>query len=284
MKNSNILLFTILLLFFIPKAYSQNNINVMTFNIRYDNPKDGVNQWQFRKENLASMLPFYDIEICGMQEVLFNQIEDLKKLLPNYEYVGVGRTDGKKEGEFSPIFYNKEKLTVLKSSTFWLSPTPQIPGKAWDAMLPRIVTWAKFKSNKNIKKPFYVFNTHFDHMGQIARRESAKLILEKIEEIAGDQFAILTGDFNATPTEEPAQIIHAALIDSRKISLTPPFGPQKSSFNGFESKEIEGRLIDYIFLYNNKAKVFKHATLSNTWGGLFPSDHDAIFIKLDLKN
>lgn len=282
MKKSNILLFALLLMSFVPKAYSQSNINVMTFNIRYDNPKDGVNQWQFRKENLASMLPFYDIEICGMQEVLFNQIEDLKKLLPNYDYVGVGRTDGKIEGEFSPIFYNKEKLTVLESNTFWLSPTPQIPGKAWDAMLPRIVTYAKFKS-KNTKKPFYVFNTHFDHIGQVARRESAKLLLQKIKEIAGDQFAILTGDFNATPAEEPAQIINASLIDTRKVAMTSPFGPQKSSFNGFESKEIDGRLIDYIFLNSNKAKVLKHATLSNTWGGLFPSDHHAIFVNLDLE-
>ncbi len=284
MKKSNILLLALLLLNFIPKGHSQSSINVMTFNIRYDNPKDGVNQWQFRRENLAGMLPFYDIEICGMQEVLFNQIEDLKRLLPNFEYVGVGRTDGKKEGEFSPIFYNKEKLTVLESNTFWLSPTPEIPGKAWDAMLPRIVTWAKFKSSKNSKKPFYVFNTHFDHMGQVARRESAKLILEKIKEIAGSQFAILTGDFNAKPADEPAQIISAALIDSRQVSMTPPFGPQNSTFNGFESKEIDGRLIDYIFLNSNKAKVLKHATLSNTWGGLFPSDHHAVFINLDLKN
>ncbi|MES2795822.1 MAG: endonuclease/exonuclease/phosphatase family protein [Bacteroidota bacterium] len=283
MKKNLKFLAIALLVIFVDESFSQGKINVMSFNIRYDNPKDGADQWQFRKKNLASMLPFYDVEICGMQEVLFNQAEDLKSLLPDYNYVGVGRTDGKKDGEFSPIFYDTKKLTLLESQTFWLSPTPEIPGKAWDAMLPRIVTWAKFKykdSSKG-KKPFYFFNTHFDHMGQEARRESAKLLLSKVKEIAGNQPAVITGDFNATPTDEPTIILNAGLIDTKKVSKNPHFGPDDSTFNGFEAKEIPGRLIDFIFLNNNKIKVIKHATLSNTWAGKFPSDHHAVMVRLD---
>ncbi len=254
----------------------------MTFNIRYDNPKDSANNWKFRKENMASMLPFYDIDFCGMQEVLLNQAEDIATLLPNYAYVGVGRTDGKKEGEFSPIFYNTAKYKLIETKTLWLSPTPEIPSKGWDAALPRIVTWAKFipKSKKKTGKSFYVFNTHFDHLGKIARKESADLLLEKINKIAGNQIVVLTGDFNATPLEEPTQILNKGLIDTRNVSKLPHFGPNDSSFNGFETKEIEGRLIDYIFVNTSKIKVMKHATLSNTWAGRFASDHHAVMAVL----
>lgn len=283
MKKKITIITILVLLLNLNQSFSQGKINLMTFNIRYDNPKDNTDNWKFRKENLASMLPFYDIEICGMQEVLFAQAEDLKTFLPDFTYVGVGRTDGKTAGEFSPIFYDTKKIVLLETQTFWLSPTPEIPGKAWDAQLPRIVTWAKFKykDKDKGKKPFYVFNTHFDHMGQEARRESAKLLLAKVKEIAGNQPAVITGDFNATPTDEPTIILNSGLIDTKKVSKNPHFGPDDSTFNGFEAKEIPGRLIDFIFLNNNKIKVIKHATLSNTWAGKFPSDHHAVMVRLD---
>jgi endonuclease/exonuclease/phosphatase family metal-dependent hydrolase len=275
---------TLIFLYFIKinLALAQIKFNVMSFNIRYDNPADGDDQWKFRKENLASMLPFYDIEICGMQEVLYNQAEDIKNLLPNYTYVGKGRTDGKKAGEFSPIFYDASKITLLETETFWLSPTPNIPGKAWDANLPRIVTWAKmkFKDSKKGSKPFYFFNTHFDHQGQVARAESAKLLLKKVKEIAGNQVAIITGDFNATPTDEPVQLIKDQLLDTRRLSKSPHFGPENSTFNGFDTKEVDGRLIDYIFSNSYQLKVYKHATLSNTWAGQFASDHHAVMAQI----
>ncbi len=273
----------LIILIKIQVVFSQGKINVMTFNIRYDNPKDADDQWKFRKENLASMLPFYDIEICGMQEVLYAQAEDLKTLLPEFSYVGKGRTDGKKEGEFSPIFYDASKITVLESETFWLSPTPKVPAKAWDAMLPRIVTWAKmkYKDTKKGNKPFYFFNTHFDHLGVQARAESAKLLLKKVKEIAGNNVAIITGDFNATPLEEPIQILKDQLIDARRLSKSPHFGPENSTFNGFDTKEVDGRLIDFIFTNSYKIKVLKHATLSNTWGGHFASDHHAVMARID---
>ncbi|PWK29263.1 endonuclease/exonuclease/phosphatase family metal-dependent hydrolase [Arcicella aurantiaca] len=270
---------SILLLSTVFGSFAQQKTNVMTFNIRMETVQDGENQWSKRKENLASMLEFYEADICGMQEVLVGQIRDLTKLLPTYTYIGVGRDDAKEGGEFSPIFYKKEKYTVLESNTFWLSQTPEKPSKSWDAALNRIVTYAKLKDNKT-KKVFYVFNTHFDHIGQVARRESAKMLVAKIKAIAPKTPVILTGDFNSTPTEEPTVIINEGLIDAQKVSKQPHFGPA-STFNGFESKEIAGKLIDYIFLNTDNIKVLKHATLSNTWGGRFASDHHAVLAQLE---
>lgn len=259
-------------------------LNVMTFNIRYANPKDSSNYWDFRKENLASMLHYYDADLCGMQEALFTQITDLRTLLPEYNYVGLGRTDGKEAGEFSPIFYRRDKFILLETQTFWLSLTPDTPSKGWDANLNRIVTWAKFRT-VNKKTEFYMFNTHFDHIGQVARRESAILLLRKIKEIAGNTRTILTGDFNATPGEEPIQILVDTknpdrVYDTEFLSQSPHFGPY-STFNNFEFKEQDGRHIDYVFLKNHqKIQVLKHASLTNSWNGKFASDHHAVITTL----
>lgn len=259
-------------------------LQVMTFNIRYNNPQDGENQWSKRKEYLASMLPFYEVDICGMQEALVGQIRDVINTQPQYAYLGVGRDDGKEGGEFSPILYCKDKFEVLGSATLWLSETTDVPSKGWDANLNRIVTWAKFKDKKS-KKVFFVFNTHYDHIGKVARRESSKLLLQKVKEIAGNTPCIITGDFNATPDDEPIKVLvdetnPDKLTDTEKISLSPHFGPY-STFNGFQPQEQEGRHIDYIFTKNPvKFKVLKHATLSNTWAGRFASDHHAVMVVL----
>jgi endonuclease/exonuclease/phosphatase family metal-dependent hydrolase len=256
------------------------NINFMTFNIRYNTERDGINKWDNRKDHAAEMVKFYDVDFCGMQEALIGQINDLQARLPEYEHFGLGRDDGKEKGEFSPIFYKKTKYKLLKQETFWLSETPEKPSKGWDANLPRIVTWGYFKDLKT-KKKFYVFNTHYDHIGQIARAESSKLVLKKIKEIAGNENTILMGDFNASPSDEPIKIIMNGLNETSSISQTPHFGPE-SSFTGFEAKEQEGRKIDHIFVNNPKLKVLKHATLSNTWGGLFASDHHPVLVCINL--
>lgn len=278
MKSTNSPFFLLMLLLASFSSFAQQKTNIMTFNIRLETVQDGENQWAKRKENLSSMLEFYEVDICGMQEVLVGQIKDLSKLLPAYAYVGVGRDDAKEGGEFSPIFYKKIAYTLLESTTFWLSQTPEKPGKSWDAAYNRIVTYAKFKDKKT-KKVFYVFNTHFDHIGQVARRESANMLVAKIKAIDPKIPVILTGDFNSTPQEEPTMILNNSLIDTKKVSKQTHFGPE-STFNGFESKEIEGKQIDYIFLNTNKIQVLKHGTLSNTWGGRFASDHHAVFTQL----
>jgi endonuclease/exonuclease/phosphatase family metal-dependent hydrolase len=255
-------------------------LNVMTFNIRYNTAADSANAWPFRKDKAASQILFHEVHLLGVQEALYEQIQDLQQRLVQFKYVGVGRDDGKQKGEFSAIFYDTTRLQLIASETFWLSEQPTVPGsKSWDAAITRIVTWARFRDRKT-KKVFFAFNTHFDHIGKTARRESAKILLQKVREIAGSSPAIVTGDFNAQPTDEPIQVLTDTgnpqkLIDSKRVSLAPHYGPA-GTFNGFKQKEINNEPIDYIFIKNG-VKVLKHATLSQTWQGLFSSDHFPVF-------
>lgn len=263
----------------------QKPLNVLTFNIRFDNPKDAPNDWPNRKEKVTSQILFHEADIIGIQEALHAQLLDMEKGLPGYKYTGVARDDGKQKGEYSCIFYNTNRLELLASETFWLSETPTVAGsKSWDAAITRVVTWAKFKDRKT-KKVFYHFNTHFDHMGQVARRESAKLLLKAVDSIAGKTPAVITGDFNAQPQDEPIRVIvdesnPLKLIDSKAVSAAAHFGPN-GTFNAFQAREQADQPIDYIFLKGNW-KVAQHATLSQTWGGLFSSDHFPVFARLML--
>jgi endonuclease/exonuclease/phosphatase family metal-dependent hydrolase len=261
------------------------SLNVMTFNIRLNTSADSLNAWPYRKDKAASQVLFHDVNILGVQEALYDQMMDLQQRLTAFKYVGGGRDDGKQKGEFSAIFYDTTRLQLLQTQTFWLSEQPTVPGsKGWDAAITRIVTWARFKDRKT-KKEFFAFNTHFDHMGKIARRESAKLLLKKIKEIAGNHPVVVTGDFNSKPSDEPIQIIvddqnPDKLTDTKKICLKPHYGPD-GTFNGFQSKELDNKPIDYIFIKNG-FKVLKHATLSQTWEGRFSSDHFPVFAIIEL--
>jgi endonuclease/exonuclease/phosphatase family metal-dependent hydrolase len=255
------------------------DLHVMTFNIRLNTPRDSLNAWPYRKEKVASQILFHEVHLLGVQEALHDQMIDLQQSLPAYKYVGGARDDGKEKGEYSAIFYDTTRLQMLTHQTFWLSLTPEVPGsKSWDAAITRIVTWARFRDRKT-KKTFFAFNTHFDHMGTEARRESAKLLLQKIQTIAGNTPAVITGDFNARPADEPIRIITDStnalhLIDTKFISQQPHYGPQ-GSFNGFAEKERDNDPIDYIFI-KGKWRVKQHATLSQTWQGRFASDHFAV--------
>ena len=206
MKKMLVFISTLILIVAMPEAKSQD-LNVMTFNIRYNTMSDSVNAWPYRKDKVASQVLFHEAHILGVQEALHDQMLDLQERLSQYKYAGVGRDDGKEKGEYSAIFYDTARLQALQTKTFWLSETPEVPGsKSWDAAITRIVTWIKFRDKKT-KKIFFAFNTHFDHIGKIARRESAKLLLQKIKEIAGNTPAVITGDFNAEPADEPVQVI-----------------------------------------------------------------------------
>ena len=258
-------------------------LNVMTFNIRYNTKNDSLNAWSYRKDNAASQVQFHNVHILGVQEALHDQIMDLSRSLTKYKYAGVGRDDGKTKGEYSAIFYDTTRLKLMESSTFWLSLTPEVPGsKGWDANITRVVTWAKFR-DVSTKRIFFFFNTHFDHIGQEARRESAKLIKQKVKDIAGVNPVIITGDFNAHPSDEPIKILvdqndQNKFIDTKGVSVTPHYGPE-GTFNGFGPKERDSEPIDFIFI-KGKWKVLQHATLSQTWGGRFSSDHFPVFAKL----
>lgn len=248
----------------------------MTFNIRYNNPGDSLNAWPYRVDKAVSQVRFHDTHLLGIQEALHGQIMDMLQGLPKFKYLGVGRDDGKQAGEYSAILYDTTRLQPLQWQTFWLSQTPDVAGsKSWDAAITRLVTWARFKDKKTGKE-FYAFNTHFDHRGQEARRESARMLLERIHQIAGTMPVVLTGDFNAKPTDEPIKILTntTALIyvkDAKALSRQPHYGPV-GTFNAFGPKEVDNEPIDYIFIRND-VQVLRHATLSQTWQGRFSSDH-----------
>jgi endonuclease/exonuclease/phosphatase family metal-dependent hydrolase len=266
-------------------ASAQNKLHVMTFNIRLNTPADSLNAWPYRKDKVASQILFYQSHIVGVQEALHDQMVDLQNLLPSYQYAGVGRDDGKQKGEYSAIFYDTLRLKLMQTKTFWLSEQPNVPGsKSWDAAITRIVTWAQFQDRKTRKK-FFVFNTHFDHIGQEARKQSALLLLRRIKEIAGDSPVLLTGDFNSQPQTEPIRIITDTkspffMNDTKKLSVQPHYGPT-GTFNGFGPKEIDDLPIDYIFV-RNRIKVLQHATLSESWNGRFSSDHFPVFAKFEV--
>lgn len=270
------------LLLAIPAYLNAQQMNVVTFNIRFNNPGDGINAWPNRIEMVSGLLRFHEADIFGMQEALIGQIEDIQKEMPDYEWFGLGRDKGDQSGEFSPMFFRKSKLILIQQGTFWLSETPDTPSKGWDAAFNRIVTWGKFQS-KETGKRFFVFNTHFDHIGVEARKNSAQLIRNKMEELTSksDLPVILIGDFNLTPDTEPISLIKNYLEDSREVSVEPPYGPV-GTFQGFKPGTEGENRIDYIFV-NKGVKVLKYAVLSDSKEQRMPSDHLPVMANIQLR-
>jgi endonuclease/exonuclease/phosphatase family metal-dependent hydrolase len=260
-------------------------LNVMTFNIRLNVSSDSLNAWPYRKDIVASQVLFHQIHVLGVQEALNDQMVDLQQRLPGFKSTGVGRDDGRTKGEFSAIFYDTVRLSLVKGETFWLSLTPSVPGsKSWDAAITRVVSWGYF-TDRVSGKSFFVFNTHFDHLGQIARHESAKLLKRRVAEIAKDEPVIIMGDFNARPADPPIRELIAEedplrFRETKTLSVTGHYGPD-GTFNGFRSMEVNDQPIDFIFIKGNW-KVLRHATISQTWKGRFASDHFAVFAELQL--
>lgn len=272
--------------FFLSCTDSDRAIKVMSFNIRYDNPADGINSWQNRKALVSSFLNEQRPDIIGFQEVLKNQLNELQDELTEYSYIGVGRDDGKDGGEFVPIFYLKEKFDLLASSHFWLSETPDVTGsKSWGAALPRIVTWLQLKDKEN-GFIFYVFNTHFSHVSIYARNESSILLLNKIRTIVGDAPVVLTGDFNAPPSERMYNTItnnwkgYLQLWDSRQLTLDYQ-AASKQTFNGFKHDTPEV-IIDHIFV-NGFFDVNALTTHQIVKDDVFISDHYPITAELSFR-
>ncbi|RKN82504.1 endonuclease/exonuclease/phosphatase family protein [Ulvibacterium marinum] len=283
-KKIAIVLVQVLIFSSFSLAQKNTPINTMSFNIRYDNPEDGKQNWHHRKENVVRMINFYDLDIIGMQEVLINQLDYLKQHLGQYQTVGVGREDGKDKGEFSPIFYRKDRFEELKSGTFWLSETPEKVSKGWDASLERIATWALVK-DKITGKKFVIMNTHFDHIGKQARIESAKLLKQKSKVLAKDLPLILTGDFNLVPESEAIKTLTAqdgknTLVNSSNVA-TLSYGPDWTTC-GFDNRPFpERKVIDYIFVKQYK-KVIRYAVFSEMLNDIFLSDHCPVFAQIEL--
>jgi endonuclease/exonuclease/phosphatase family metal-dependent hydrolase len=258
-------------------------LRVMTFNVRYNNPNDGPDAWPARKDMVADIIRRH-ADIAGLQEARSGQIQDLQERLPEFGWYGVGRDDGEQAGEYCPIFYRRDRFELLDSQTRWLSETPRVPGsKSWDAAITRLVTIGRFRETKHDVE-FRVMNTHFDHVGATARKKSAELIRQHVEQGDHEVPVIVTGDFNCTPSERPYQILTARdaavrLLDSREVSQHAPEGPD-STWCGFR-EVVPGRRIDFIFV-TPAVEVLRHRTLDDQIGGRFPSDHLPVVARLSI--
>ncbi len=256
------------------------SFTVMTYNIRLDVAVDGENAWPLRKDFFTSQIQFYEPDIFGVQEPRPNQVIDISTMLPQYNQVGIGR-EGEGKGESSNIFYKKDRFILKETNTFWLSKTPNIISKGWDAAYNRVCTYALLKDKKS-KKNIWVFNTHLDNIGEVARTKGIQLILSKIAELNTKNYPVIfMGDFNSEPTSEIIIALKKVMNDTRDISKEKPFGPS-GTFNNFKHNEPVTQLIDYIFVSkNNKLKVEKFAVLSDSKDLKYPSDHLPIYVKLN---
>jgi endonuclease/exonuclease/phosphatase family metal-dependent hydrolase len=251
-----------------------------TYNLRFNVASDGPNAWPNRRDAVRALIRYHEIDLLGTQEGLIDQIEDLEAI-PGLARVGVGRDDGKRGGEHAAIFFRTERFELLATGDFWLSPTPEQPGKGWDARCcNRLATWARLRDLAN-GRVFFAFSVHFDHEGVVARRESARLMLRKMREIAGEAPALLLGDLNATPDSEPVQILLTGLRDARSLSQTPPYGPM-GTFNGFKLDAPLLARIDYVLL-SSHWRVLRYAVLTDSVQGRFPSDHLPVVTRLSLE-
>nr|WP_198160762.1 endonuclease/exonuclease/phosphatase family protein [Pedobacter panaciterrae] len=274
------IIFSIFLVVISTSAFAQK-FTVGSFNIRYDNAGDEGNRWSQRAPVAANLLRFHEFDIFGIQEGLKNQIDDLSKLLPEYAHYGLGRDDGKDAGEHSSIFYRQDKFKLLDKGDFWLSETPDKPGKGWDATCcNRICTWVHLQDISSGKK-FYYFNAHFDHQGKIARVESGKLIVKKISEIAGDAPAIFTGDLNGGHKSEwYLTLANSGLLTDTYTQVKNPYA-NNSSFNAW-GKSVDGyEIIDHVFVTKG-FKADKWGILTDTYHGKFVSDHFPILVNVTL--
>ncbi len=244
---------------------------VASFNIRFDNPRDSGNLWVSRAPVVSNLIRYHDFDIFGVQEALKPQLNDISAALPQYAIYGKGRDDGKDAGEHSSIYYKKNMFRLLKSGDFWLSATPDVPGKGWDATCcNRICSWVYLEDVKSRKK-FYVFNVHFDHQGVVARKESGKLIVQKIKEIAGSAPVLLTGDFNGNRESEWYKTLaNSGIIRDTYKDVKYPY-ENNSSTNGFRTPRGMG-VIDHIFI-SKHFSASRWGILTDTYFGKFPSDH-----------
>lgn len=255
-------------------------LRVASYNLRYNNAGDGANAWPNRKELVKNLVRHYDFDVFGVQEGLRGQLTDVAEL-PAYAFVGRGRDDGKEAGEHSAIFYKKARLALLQTGDFWLSETPDRPGKGWDATCcNRICTWAKLKDLQS-GQVFYFFSVHFDHEGVEARRQSGQLMVRKIKEIAQGAPVICVGDLNSTPDTEQVKTLQGALSDAYLLTQKPVYGPV-GTFNGFKLDAPLADRIDYIFV-SPGSMVLNYTVLTDSMRGHYPSDHFPVVAEVVLK-
>lgn len=260
-------------------------ILVMSFNIRYANPNDGINNWDNRKEIVINIIEEYSPDLFGMQEVRGSQMKYLDEQLADYKHYGRSASEDPDQ-EASPIFFKAERFELMDGGFFWLSETTDKPNTGWDAAYPRIVTWGKLKELETGKIIFY-FNTHFDHKGEQARVESAKLLKRKIKQLAGEEDYIVTGDFNLKPTDDGYKVLTDQDTSMAVLGEVSQFSNEtreqvKPTFNGFDSSKPDEGPIDYIFV-SPTISVSGYKVIDRLYDGRFPSDHYPIIAELEVE-
>lgn len=255
------------------------SLDVMSFNIRYGTANDGEDRWEVRKPRTIAAIRRHPSAVIGLQEALAGQVEELTQALPGYESVGVGREDGKAKGEFSGILFDRFRLQILRSDTFWLSDTPTVPGSThWGNRITRICTWAYFR-DRSSGRYFYHFNAHLDHESQPSREKSIALILRKIAERGTDDPVILTGDFNVG---EPNPVVSAVTAAGYRDTFRVLYPDEKAvgTFNGFRPAFGTDK-IDYVFV-GPEVRVLKAAIIRDRFDDRWPSDHAPVVATVQL--
>ena len=318
----NLLIVAFFLLFAVSASAQQ--MLVGSYNIRYKNANDSLqgNAWSKRCQVICDQVNFMAPDIFGAQEVLYGQLQDLRKGLDGYDYIGIGRDDGKRAGEHEAIFYKKDRIKLLDHGDFWLSETPEKPGLGWDAVCIRICTWGKFsianpeqKHNRGLfgrgpktkETTFYFFNLHMDHVGVVARREAAKLVVARIREIAQGAPVILTGDFNVDQTDEIYTIFTKSGLLKDSYDAARIRFAENGTFNAFKTEYFTTSRIDHVFV-SPETKVESYGVMTNsywtpdendemlkasdapqeisfdTYVRRNPSDHYPVFVKVRVEN
>ena len=280
-KVYRIFSFLTLCIFCVLSTHAQK-VSVMTFNIRLDAASDGDNIWNNRKGAVVDMLNYYQPDLLGMQEVCPNQMDDLKLKLPQYEALGVGRDDGKHQGEHSPLFYLKSRFKLIKHGDFSLSETPDVFGvKGWDASYNRVCSWAILEDKINHKKIAF-FNTHLDTDGQIARKEGIRLILKKIDECAKGLPVIITADYNCSDGEPPFMVLRQNGMKSVRDIAPVKYGPNYSWHDFGRLPFGECPLLDHVFV-NKNVKATRYRVIGDKPEKVYLSDHFPVLVDLNYK-
>jgi endonuclease/exonuclease/phosphatase family metal-dependent hydrolase len=262
-----------------PQPAAAAPLTVMSFNIRYGTANDGDNHWLKRREQLFALLREQQADVVGLQEALHGQIEEILTAVPGYDYVGVGRSDGRQAGEYAAILYRTARLEARRSDTFWFSDTPGVvKSTSWGNQIERICTWAYFEDREG--PVFYVYNVHLDHLSQPSRERSAALLLERIRARDPKAPMVVTGDFNAGETNPAAQAMLTAFKDSFRI--LHPDAREVGTFNGFTYGQTGGEKIDFVFVEPG-AEVLTAEIVRSSSDGRYPSDHFPVTARIRLR-
>ena len=275
MKNVSYLLLILNSIFFVNLSHSQD-LRFMTYNIRFANEADAPHTWQARKPLVLAQILDFKPDVIRFQEALHLQVTDLENELTDYRRIGVGRDDGATAGEYSPLFINNERFLISEHGFFWLSETPGQVSVGWDAALPRIATWATL-ADRFTNNQYLIINTHFDHIGKLARLNSIRQLVEFMKDPKfNGQITVLMGDLNTGPEEEPYQWLREQQLFSDPYFKAKHRKGPVGTFNAFKY-EHQGDRMDYILL-DPKLKVLSYEVLMESYNGILPSDHWPVMV------